>query len=306
MQVGQTQTQTPTPTRTQTQATVQTSSATDGFYVNPNSEAATQAAEWQASDPSDAAKMDILANEPTAEWFGDWSGDIQTAVSSYVDAAAKANQVPVLVAYDIPQRDCGGYSAGGSDDYTNWIGGFARGIGSNSAIVILEPDALAQASCLSATDQATRFSMLSSAVSMLKSNPNTKVYIDAGHSGWVDPATMASELQKSNIAKADGFSLNVSNFDSTNVEATYGDQVSALVGGKHFVVDTSRNGSGSNGQWCNPSGMTIGTKPTTNTGNSLIDAYLWIKTPGESDGTCNGGPAAGVWWPQYALSLLNG
>ena len=34
-----------------------------------------------------------------------------------------------------------------------------------------------------------------------------------------------------------------------------------------------------------------------------MDAYLWVKTPGESDGTCNGGPRAGQWWPEYALGL---
>ena len=32
-------------------------------------------------------------------------------------------------------------------------------------------------------------------------------------------------------------------------------------------------------------------------------ALLWIKQPGESDGTCNGGPNAGQWWADYALGL---
>ena len=35
-----------------------------------------------------------------------------------------------------------------------------------------------------------------------------------------------------------------------------------------------------------------------------LDAYLWVKAPGESDGTCNGGPYAGAWWPDYALRLM--
>ncbi|MET0953525.1 MAG: hypothetical protein ABWX57_09565 [Aeromicrobium sp.] len=30
----------------------------------------------------------------------------------------------------------------------------------------------------------------------------------------------------------------------------------------------------------------------------------WVKHPGESDGTCNGGPAAGLWWRAGALALL--
>jgi endoglucanase len=76
-------------------------------------------------------------------------------------------------------------------------------------------------------------------------------------------------------------------------------------GGKHMVIDTSRNGNGSNGQWCNPTGMALGNIPTTSTDQSLVDAYLWIKAPGESDGTCNGGPAAGSWWLEYALNLAS-
>ena len=51
----------------------------------------------------------------------------------------------MLVAYDVPFRDCGQYSAGGTlntADYLAWIDGFARGIGSSRAVVLLEPDGL--------------------------------------------------------------------------------------------------------------------------------------------------------------------
>jgi endoglucanase len=284
--------------------TVSVSLSSSEFYVDPGSSAAKQASDWRSARPTDAQKMDTLAAQPTAKWFGGWSGDIQSAVNSYVGAAAAMNKTPVLIAYNIPQRDCGGYSAGGTNDYTNWIGGFARGIGSRKAVVVLEPDALAQVSCLSATDQATRYQLLSSAVSVLKANSNTRVYIDAGHSNWISADTMAVALGKSNISGADGFALNVSNFMATGDESNYGSQISSKLGGKHFVIDTSRNGNGSNGEWCNPSGRKIGTLPTTNTGNPLIDAYLWLKTPGESDGNCNGAPSAGTWWADYALSLV--
>ncbi len=279
-------------------------SSNTALYVDPHSPAAVQAVQWQTSRPTDAAKMQVLAAQPTAKWFGNWSGDIQSAASSYVSQATAAGKVAMLVAYNIPTRDCGGYSAGGTNDYTNWIGGLARGIGDKNAIVVLEPDALAGITCLSQDAQAQRLQLLSSAVSILKANANTKVYLDAGHSGWVDPATMATRLQKANIAKADGFALNVSNFDATGSETDYGTRLSQLLGGKHFVIDTSRNGNGSNGEWCNPWGRAIGEKPTTSTGNAIIDAYLWLKTPGESDGTCNGGPSAGTWWPDYAVSLV--
>jgi endoglucanase len=277
------------------------------LYVDPNSNAAKQVAAWAGSNPSGATAMQVLASQPTATWFGDWNSNIQNDVHNLVSAAQSQAAIPVMIAYNIPQRDCGGFSAGGTNNpagYTSWISAFAQGLGNAPAIVILEPDALAQISCLSASDQQTRLSLLSSAVSTLKNDQHAKVYVDAGHSNWIDPTTMASNLSKANITAADGFALNVSNFMPTASEVTYGQQISSQLNGKHFVVDTARNGNGSNGQWCNPSGMAIGAKPTTQTGNSLIDSYLWLKTPGESDGPCNGGPAAGVWWPDYALQLV--
>jgi endoglucanase len=53
--------------------------------------------------------------------------------------------------------------------------------------------------------------------------------------------------------------------------------------------------------WCKPPGRALGTRPTTHTGERARDACLWIERPGESDGECRGGPAAGQWWPEYAL-----
>jgi endoglucanase len=71
------------------------------------------------------------------------------------------------------------------------------------------------------------------------------------------------------------------------------------------VIDTSRNGRGpaADGDWCNPLGRALGARPTAATGVWRQDASLWVKHPGESDGPCHGGPAAGQWWPDYALGL---
>ncbi|MBA3670963.1 MAG: glycoside hydrolase family 6 protein, partial [Gemmatimonadaceae bacterium] len=119
------------------------------------------------------------------------------------------------------------------------------------------------------------------------------------------PTDMADRLRKSGIDGADGFALNVSNFQANSVLMTYGDALSRLVGGKHYVIDTSRNGRGgaARREWCNPPGQALGTLPTTDTRRPLVDAFLWVKVPGQSDGTCNGGPRAGEWWPDYALGL---
>jgi endoglucanase len=281
------------------------------FYVDPLSNARRQADEWRTSRPGDAKAIDKIAVQPQADWMGEWSGNIETAVSARVKAAASKGSVPVLVAYNIPQRDCGNYSAGGvesGEEYKEWIEGFARGIGTNRAVVILEPDGLPLMDCLSSEDKERRMSLMSDAVGILKANPGTVVYVDAGHSHWIGAEDMAGRLKKAGVGKADGFSLNVSNYYSTDDVAKFGREVSELIGGKHFVVDTSRNGLGpAEGNdpegWCNPPGRALGSAPTVDTGDPLIDAFLWIKRPGESDGTCKGGPAAGSWWAEYALGL---
>lgn len=278
------------------------------LYVNPDSRAAIQANEWRYSRPGDAAKMDVLAGQPTAMWLGNWNANVQSDVQSLVTKAQQNGAIPVMVAYNIPGRDCGGYSAGGAapDQYLSWIQSVASGIGSRDAIVVLEPDALAGISCLSSQAANERVTLMSKAITLLKNNPRTRVYVDAGHAGWIDPNTMANRLKQVNVERADGFALNVSNFGLSQDQVSYGTQISQTLGGTtHFVIDTSRNGRGPDGaNWCNPSGRAIGTFPTYTRGTALLDGNLWLKTPGESDGSCNGGPGAGVWWPEYALDLV--
>jgi endoglucanase len=278
------------------------------FYVDPDNAARRQADAWRVTRPADAAQLDKIAAQPQAAWFGGWNTDITTAVRSLVDRAQAAGRVPVIVAYNIPQRDCGQYSAGGAgsaDAYRTWIRGLATGIGSRTAAVILEPDALAGMDCLSQADRDRRTSLLADAVRVLAGRPGVSVYLDGGHARWQSADVMAARLNAADVADAQGFSLNVSNFVSSSENAIYGGRIAALTDGKHFVIDTSRNGLGPapDGAWCNPPGRALGMRPGTSTGVSRQDANLWIKRPGESDGPCNGGPAAGVFWPDYALGL---
>jgi endoglucanase len=275
------------------------------LYVDPNSAAAKQAAAWRTTRPADAAEIDEIATAPQAQWFGDWNGDVAAAVNDHVTRAAAVGRWTLLVAYNIPQRDCGGYSAGGTTAYRTWIREFARGIGSRPAAVVLEPDALAGLDCLSAADRDARLALLRDAVAVLRAKPGVEVYVDAGHSGWHTVATMAGRLQQADVARATGFALNVSNFQTTSGQVGYGRELGTRLGGKPFVIDTGRNGLGPapDGQWCNPPGRALGPRPTTVTGDSLAHAFLWIKQPGLSDGPCNGGPAAGAWWADYALGL---
>ncbi len=170
--------------------------------------------------------------------------------------------------------------------------------------MILEPDALAGLDCLDASARQERVTLIREAVQTLKQQ-GASVYIDAGHARWQPPAEMANRLRQAGIATADGFALNVSNFQATSLNVAYGERLSRLVGGRHFLIDTSRNGiPGTDPRyWCNPRGRALGVAPTTNTGHPLVDAFLWVKAPGESDGACGGGPPAGAWWSAYALEL---
>jgi endoglucanase len=273
------------------------------FWIDPYSNAKKTADSWRLTRPADALQMDKIATHSQAQWFGSWSGDIYTAVDKAVTAVTNAGALPVFVTYSIPRLDCG---SGGltPDGYRTWITAFANGLRGRKAVVVLEPDALPAMGCLTATEQQTRLDLLKFAVQQLKAQGGI-VYLDAGHPGWQTASLMASRLTSAGIAAADGFSLNVSNFIFTADNITYGTSISSLVSGKHFIIDTSRNGLGPTAdyQWCNPSGRALGTAATTNTGNALVDALLWIKRPGESDGTCNGGPTGGSWWADYALGL---
>jgi endoglucanase len=285
------------------------------LYADPDSQALRQLAAYEAGGRvalADALRP--LAQAPTATWF---TGDPpRAAARQLTTAAAAAGRLPVLVAYAVPDRDCGSQSAGGAADgtaYLAWIRELAAGIGDRPAVVVLEPDAIALSlgGC-SGADLQERYGLLRRAVEILSARPGTHVYLDAGHAGWVqDLGLLAAALHAGGIDQAAGFSLNVSNFQTTDASVAYGRRLSKLLGGAHFVVDTSRNGSGpaqdaGDGlSWCNPAGRTIGRAPSTLTGERLVDAWLWVKRPGESDGACRPGePAAGEWWPEYALSLV--
>ncbi|KAB2591562.1 glycoside hydrolase family 6 protein [Streptomyces arboris] len=290
-------------------------SAASPYWVDPDSDAVHQARAWDRQGRSEDAKaLRRIADHPAALWpaWDDPAPEIRAAVK----AAARTEKSVLLVAYNIPHRDCGAYSAGGAKDadtYRSWLGEFADAIGDAPATVILEPDALALIAdgCTPSQYHSERYELLSEAVDTLKAHARTKVYVDAGNPDWIEePSKIADGLRRAGIDRADGFSLNVSNFQRNADVKKYGALLSDAVGGAHYVIDTSRNGGGPlTGDraeaWCNPPGRALGTPPTTDTRDDRLDAYLWIKRPGESDGTCRGGPEAGTWWPEYALGLAH-
>ncbi|MGX1668624.1 glycoside hydrolase family 6 protein [Streptomyces sp. NPDC055400] len=296
------------------------STVREGFYADPDS----NAAKWVAANPADSRAAKIarsLVRRPAAKWFGDWNKDVQADVDAYVTAAATAGRLPILVAYNMFNRDNSGQSSGGAnspEEYRTWVDGFATAIGDRPALVIVEPDSLSQLGNLpTETARSERTALVAYAANALAARPLIRTYLDGGNATWIKPADMAVRLAQAGVALARGFAIGVSNFDSTDVSCTYGHQIAhALAGlgtsGARFVVDTSRNGNGAmneNGQhvgYCNPAGRRLGVPSSIGVGGA--DYLLWIKVPGDSDGMCGTAPdvPAGTFSPFLAESLIDG
>ncbi|WP_374122042.1 glycoside hydrolase family 6 protein [Frankia sp. AiPa1] len=280
------------------------------FLADPDSQAAQRA----AAHRDEAATIATLVRTPTAFPVGDWIKDVAGEVHARAAAAQAAGSTAVYMVYAIPHRDVGaGYSSGGLPDagsYRQFTSQVAAGIGGARAVVVLEPDALGQIDELDAGQAQERYALLRDAIDVYGGLPATSVYLDGANCGWTDAAEMARRLVQAGVTHARGFAVNVANYYATADEAARGEVLSRLLGGAHYVIDTSRNGrgpaTGISHPWCNPPGRGLGDRPTTDTGYPHADAFLWVKTPGASDGECGrGDPEAGAWWPQAAADLVH-
>lgn len=265
-----------------------------------------QKAAAAAGRTSVAKQISVIAGQPTAVWLGEWYDDaaLVRVLQAESQAAIQQRKTAVFVLYAIPARDCDFYSSGGFDgpNYQRWTRLIAQTLRGTPSVAIVEPDAL---SMLGQCDgQGDRVGLIADAVRVL-AEAGVPSYIDAGHSRWISAETMAERLRAAGVSAARGFATNVSNFNLTADEHGYAERLRTLLGGSaRYVIDTSRNGRGWTGDWCNPSGVGLGTTPRPVSGRGGLDALLWIKRPGESDGECNGGPAAGAWFEKAALDLV--
>lgn len=249
---------------------------------------------------ADARADAIIAATPQATWIMPDTHPTSTAADTVSSMIRGANGMLTLVVYGMPHRDCGADPGIGSG-YVPWVNAIAAGIAgaARPVAVIMEPDTLAGVpSCRYGREQSAA---LATAVRVMVGS-GASVYVDAGHSGWRDPGVMAGLIDKVRTPGLRGFSVNVANHDSDDVSRAYGDAVSAATG-LHYVIDTSRNGAVvANHECCNAPDARLGRLPAAATGRGWLDAYLWVKRPGETDGPCNGGPATG-WWQERATTL---
>ena len=274
---------------------------------------------FAASDPPLAASFAVIAREPNTERFGAWNGlDPAYGVSNYLDRAASApGTVPLLSTYRLVDGHCGHYADPPADQvaYHDWITGLAQGIGYHPAVLFLEMDSLITTGCLSPEGVAVRMNELRDAIHVLSNDPHLVVYLDAGAADALPAKRAASLLLRAGVAKIQGFFLNSTHFDWTKKEIAYGEKISRLTGGKHFVINTAENGRGplrprnpakqGNEVLCDPPGRGLGPLPTASTSYPKVDAFAWIANPGVSGGECRpGAPPSGVFWPALAVELV--
>lgn len=277
-------------------------------YVDPDSRTSQAAGQAEADgDTERGAVFARLAAVPAGIWLSPERyplGAVGPYVDSIVTAADADESVPLFVIYGVPDRDCsGGLSAGGLDaqQYGPWIQEIANAVAlGERAAVVLEPDALAAA--MTCDLRPERIDVLADAVERL-SAADVSTYIDAGHSDWISPKAMARLLGEVGVESVRGFATNVSNYQTDEDERLYAEDLSERLGGVHYVIDNGRNGNGSIDEWCNPPGRAFGNEPGFVDDGTHLDSFLWVKPPGESDGECQGGPAAGEFWPERALQL---
>ena len=279
------------------------------FYTDPYS----AVGYWDThntSNPLEPAIANRIGDVPSGIWFTQYDPDqIAGQVKQVTGQAAAGGTIPVLVLYDIPEVNCSTSPPNGAPSiagYESWAAAFASGLGDHTAIVIVEPDALSLQTCLSTQQAAARDGAIAYAGSAVrKADPDARVYFDAGNSAWNGPQVQAQRLAEADVGtSANGIVSNVSNFLPTDAEVDYDEQVLADLGdpsGLHIVVDTSRNGNGPGSTWCDPSGRALGVLPTADTGNPLVDAYLWVKDPGQADGCA---ASAGAFDPELAYALI--
>ncbi|BAE64227.1 unnamed protein product [Aspergillus oryzae RIB40] len=251
-------------------------------------------------------------------------------------------------------------SDGGVEKYKAYIDSIREQVEKYSdtqIILVIEPDSLANLvtnlnvqKCANAQDaylECTNYALTQLNL------PNVAMYLDAGHAGWLGwPANIgpAAELyasvykNASSPAAVRGLATNVANYNAFSIDScpsytqgstvcdektyinNFAPQLKSAGFDAHFIVDTGRNGNQPTGQsqwgdWCNVKNTGFGVRPTTDTGDELVDAFVWVKPGGESDGTSDTSaerydahcgyadaltpaPEAGTWFQAYFEQLV--
>ncbi|CAH0521069.1 unnamed protein product [Peronospora belbahrii] len=279
--------------------------------------------------PASAFAIEALEKHGIATWYSDRieNGNYAQTAADLVASCPEESRLSVVV-YGLPNKDCAakesavGSTVHSASDYVAFLNTLTSAIGNRKVLYVLEPDAIGLLADTTGCGQGAGYlANLQTAVNLLSQNENAEIYLDVGYWTLQYPgtSTAVAEIVKQLAyagSKVKGITLNTSNYQSTSTLATLCSNFQTAFGSTdlHCIFDTSRSyhgGSASN-EWCNIKCAGIGALPTSDTGISNVDYFLWIKPPGDSDGTCAGhasdsmqGPGAGIFFDKMFQSLWN-
>lgn len=275
--------------------------------------------------------LEKIAAEPEANRFSLYSGGggpgaIYGQVHKILchNLAADPGSVPIFTTFFLYQAgycESAGQILANRPTFERQVNELAHGIDKRPAVMLLELDAIGASRCMQSTGALPYWEGdIRYEVDAMAALPHTVVYVEGGYADGNSPGFTASVLRAVDINKIRGFFTNDTHEDWTINEVHWAQRVSELVGGTHFIVNTATNGQGplvprsrvrnGNEVLCNPPGRGIGPVPTTTPTDprtqrvfSGADAFLWSAPPGNSSGSCNGGPPSGTFWMARALGL---
>jgi endoglucanase len=193
-------------------------------------------------------------------------------------------------------------------------------VGHFSALIFAEEDAVDTAGCLSPQGLRDRESEMRYELGQLSKLPHALVYVEGATSDANRPRFVARVLNAAGARRIRGFFLNDTHFNWASNEIAYGNKVSRMTHGLHFVVDTRADGNGplktkhpvqqGNEVLCNPPGRGLGPPPGSTDGkySPQLDGFVWATIPGESTAKhCRGRSdtfaASGIFDPNIAIDL---
>ena len=248
-------------------------------------------------------ELEKIGNYPQAHQFSLYTAGgsgpaIFTQVQNYLcriqrtDPGAAAEMTTYFVKHG------GGCNSEDNPNFDAEVNAFKDAVGNFPALIFVEEDAVDTICWRSPAAVSEREAQLKYEIDQLSQLPRALLYVEGGTSDANSPAEAARVLNASDAYKIRGFFTNDTHFNWAYKEIKYGNKVSALTHGLHFVVDTRGDGNGpllnphpvTQGieQLCNPAGRGLGPKPGASNGQSYglysqhLDGFVWVTTPGES------------------------
>ncbi len=190
----------------------------------------------------------------------------------------------------------------------------AAAVARRPVLMLLETDAIGTSGCVRRRGGLGEWeALLRYEIRKVAALPHVVAYVEGGYEDADTAGYSAKVLNAVGVRRIRGFYTNDTHLNWTINEVRWATRVSRMAHGAHFIVNTSQNGNGpllnrhpsTQGieDLCNPPGRGLGPQPTTHTGFTLADAWLWTSPPGNSAGTCNGGPPGGTFWTARAIKL---